>query len=104
MPFFNNELSKAKMTRTKLRNIFLQNESEKNRIRYRNHRNFCVSLMKKRSYENLNKTLFVDSKLLCKTVKPHLYNKVSDKDKIHLIENNELAKTDLETAGVLNTF
>ena len=63
-----------------------------------------VSLMKKRSYENLNKTLFVDSKLLWKTVKPHLYNKVSDKDKIHLIENNELAKTDLETAGVLNTF
>ena len=34
MPFFNKELSKAIMTRTKLRNIFQQNRSEENRIRY----------------------------------------------------------------------
>ena len=85
MHFFNNKLSKAKMTWTKLRNIFLQNESEKNRKRYRNNRNFCVSLLKKRYYENPNKTLFVDSKLIWKIVKPHLYNKVSGKDKIHLL-------------------
>ena len=31
MPFFNKELSKAIMTRTKLRNIFLQNRSKENR-------------------------------------------------------------------------
>ena len=34
MPFFNKELSKAIMTRTKLRNIFLQNRNEENRIHY----------------------------------------------------------------------
>ena len=66
VPFFNNELSKAKMTRTILRNIFLQNESEKSRIHYRKHINFCVSHLKKRYYENLNKTLFVDNKLIGK--------------------------------------
>ena len=32
MPFFNKELSKVIMTRTKLQNIFLQNRSEENKI------------------------------------------------------------------------
>ena len=57
MTFFNKELSKAIMTRTKLRNIFLQNRSEGNRIRYSKQINFCVFLLrktKKRHYENLN--------------------------------------------------
>ena len=31
MPFLNKDLSKAVMTRTKLRNIFLQNKSEENK-------------------------------------------------------------------------
>ena len=66
MPFFNKELSKAIMTRAKLRNIFLQNRSEENRIRYTEQINFCVSLLrkiKKRYYENLNKKFVVDNKL-----------------------------------------
>ena len=55
MPFFNKELSKVIMTRTKLRNIFLQNRSEENRIRYTKRRYFCVSLLrktKKKYYES----------------------------------------------------
>ena len=40
MFFFNKDLSKAIMTRTKLRNIFLQNRSEENKIRYTKQRNF----------------------------------------------------------------
>ena len=32
------------------------------------------------------------------------YDKVAGKDKIHLIENNKLVKTNLETAEVLNNF
>ena len=46
MPFFNKELSKAIMKRTKLRNIFLQNRSEENRIRYTKQGNFYVSFKK----------------------------------------------------------
>ena len=38
-----------------------------------------------------------------KTVKPLLSDKVV-KGKINLIENDELVKTDLETAEVLNDF
>ena len=39
-----------------------------------------------------------------KTVKPLLSDNTAGKDEIHLIENNELVKTDLETAEVLNNF
>ena len=91
MPFFNKELSKAIMTRTKLRNNFLQNRSEENRRRYTKQRNFCVSLSrktKKRYYESLNKKRVVDNKLFYKTVKPFISNKVAGKDKIRVIENN----------------
>ena len=59
---------------------------------------------KKRYYENLNEKSVVDNKLFWKTVKPLLSDKVGGKDKIHLIENNELVKTDLETTMVLNKF
>ena len=107
MPFFNKELSKAIMTRTKLGNIFPQNRSEENRIRYTKQINFCASLLrkiKKRYYENLNKKFVVDNKLFWKTVKPLLTDKVAGKNKIRLIENNELVKTDLETAEVFNNF
>ena len=107
MPFLNKDLSKAIMTRTKLRNIFLQNKGEENKIRYTKQRNFCVSLLrktKKRYYENLNEKSAVDNKLFWKTVKPLLSDKVMGKDHIHLAENDELIKTDLETAEVFNNF
>ena len=106
MPFFNKELLKAIMTRTKLRNIFLQNRSEGNRIRYTKQINFFVSLLRKtkKYYENLNEKCVVDNKLFWKTVKPLLSDNVAGKDEIHLIENSELVKTDLETAEVLNNF
>ena len=105
MAIFNNELFEAIMTQTKLRNIFLQNMSEENQIRYTKQRNFCVSLLrktKKRYYENLNKKSIVDNKLFWKTVL--LSDKVAGKDKTRLIENTELAKTNLETAEVLSNF
>ena len=46
----------------------------------------------------------MDKKLFWKTVKPLLSDNDAGKNKIHLIENNELVKTDLETAEVLNNF
>ena len=46
MPFFDKELSKEIITRTKLRKNFQQNKSEENRKLYAKQRNFCVSLLK----------------------------------------------------------
>ena len=69
IPFFNKELSKAIMTWTKLRNIFLQNRSEENRLRYTKQKNLCVSLLRKtknKYYEKLNEKYVVDNKLFWK--------------------------------------
>ena len=65
-----------------------------------------VSLLRKtkKRYKNLNEKFVVDNKLFWKTVKPLLSDNVASKDEIHLIENNEFVKTDLETAEVLNNF
>ena len=107
MPIFNKDLAKAIMTRTKLHTIFLQDRTEESRIRYRKQRNFCVSLLRKtkrRYYENLNEKSVTDNKLFWKNVKPFLSDKIIDKDETHLTENNELVKTDIETAEVLNHF
>ena len=106
MPFFNKELSKAIMARTKLRNIFLQNRSEENSIRYAEQINLCISLLRKKNryYENLNEKSVVDNNLFWKAVKPLVSDKVAGKDEIHLSENHELVKTDLETVVVLYNF
>ena len=65
-----------------------------------------VSLLTKtkKRYENLNEKFVVDNKLFWKTAKPLLSDNVAGKYEIHLIENNELVKTDQETAEVLNNF
>ena len=105
IPFFDNETSKAFLTRTKLRNNLLQNKNEENRKLYAKQRNFCVSLLrkiKKRYYETLNEKSVIDNKLFWKTVKPFLSDKIVVKNKIHMTENGELIKTDIETAEILN--
>ena len=52
----------------------------------------------------LRKKFVVDIKLFWKIAKPLLSDQVAGKDKIHLIENNEFVKANLETAEVLNNF
>ena len=88
MPFFDKELSKAIMTRTKLHNNFLQNKSEENGKLYANKVTFVSLLRKteKRSYENLNEKSVTDDKLFWKTIKLFLPDKTVDKNKIHLTE------------------
>ena len=47
MPFLTKNLSKVIMTRSKLRNKFLDNKTEENRTLYMKQRNYCVSLLRK---------------------------------------------------------
>ena len=105
MPFFDKELSKTIVTRAKLRNNFLQNKCEENRKLNAKQRNFCISLLrkvKKRHYETLNEKSVIDDKLFWKAVSPFLSDKIVGKSNIHLTENGELTKQDLETAEILN--
>ena len=41
----NKDIHKAIMTGTRLRNRFLKDTSPMNRLAYKNHRNYCVSLI-----------------------------------------------------------
>ena len=52
MPSMNKALSKEIMTRTRLRNKFWKDRSEKNNNKYSKQRNYCVSLLR-----NLNRTI-----------------------------------------------
>ena len=107
MPFFTKELSKEIMTRSRLRNKYLKNRNEENRAIYLKQRNYCVSLLrksKKKYYENLDERNLMDNKLFWKTIKPSFSDKIVTRDRIHLTENGEVVKTELETAETLNNF
>ena len=59
---------------------------------------------KKVYYENLDEKEVPDSKLFWKTVKPSLSKKFNAKERISLIENGDIVKTEKETAEVFNNF
>ena len=64
-PFMNKTLSKAIMTRSRLRNRFLRNPDMTNKMKYNKQRNYCVNLLKKekrRYYKNLDLKVINDNK------------------------------------------
>ena len=74
-PFMNKSFSKAMMVRTRLRNIFLNNRSEENKINYNKQRNLCVTLWrisKREYYQNLSVENVCENKKIWKVVKPLL--------------------------------
>ena len=106
-PFMNKLLSKAVMTRTRLRNRFLKHPSEINRKNYKKYRNFCVRLFKKEKkmfYNKLNTRDITDNKKFWKTVKPLFSEKYSSRNKITLLEGNNIISKDEEVAETKNTF
>ena len=106
MSFMTKDLSKM-MTRSRLKNKYLKDKTEENRLLYTQQRNRCVSLLRKTKvnyYGNLNVKDITDNKKIRKTVKPFLPDKSKTSDKIHLNENGKLLNSEFETAEVLNTF
>ena len=107
MPFMTKQLSKEIMKRSRLRNNFLRNRTEENKILYNRQRNCCVSLLRKSKrgyYENLNIKNVTDNKLFWKSVKPLLSDKSCIRDRINISEKGKILKTESETAESLNSF
>ena len=72
-PFMNQTLTKAFMHRSKLKNKYNKNPTEENKRVYNQHRNYCVSLLKKEKkkyYNNLDLTIFNDNKKFWQRVRP----------------------------------
>ena len=92
---FTKELSKAILTRSRLRNNCLQIRNDTKKLLYTKQR--CVSLLRKikrKYYDNLNKKCVTDNKLFWKTVKSFLSRKVMATDKIYLTKNDKVIKND----------
>ena len=103
----NKSFSKAIMVRTRLRNIFLKNESEENKINYNKQRNLCVTLLRKGKreyYQNLSVENVCDNEKFWKVVKTLLSNKIMSSEKITLVEGTKISKNDKETAKVFNNL
>ena len=106
-PFMNKTLSKAIMTRSRLKNKYNYNPNSINKFRYKEQRNYCVNLtrrVKKKYYSNLDIKNVNDNKRFWDTIKPCFSEKNTSKKKITLIENDTIITEDAKVAETMNTF
>ena len=107
-PFMSRALQKSFMTRSRLRNRFLENRTNVNKTLYKKQRStYCVNLLRKekcRYYENLNIKEVTDNKKFWSTIKPLFSNKCASKNKITLIENDQLLSDNKDVAETSNDF
>ena len=95
------------MRRTRLGNVYLKKRTEATEAAYSYQRNICVSLFKKskRSYfENLNVKLVRDNKKFWKNVGSLFPNKIKYKERITLIENENIISNDKKVADIFHKF
>ena len=106
-PFMNKSLSKAVMTRSRLRNKFLKDPSNENRARYTKYRNYCTGLFRKEKklfYNNIDIKVVTDNRKFWKIIKPLFSEKHFSSNKITLIEGEEIISNDQEIAELFNSF
>ena len=105
--FMNKTLSKAVMTRSRLRNKFLKDPSDVNKNNYKKQRNYCTNLFrseKRKFYDNIDISLITDNKTFWKTVKPLFSEKHFGKKKVILVEGENIISNDKEVAETMNDF
>ena len=103
----NKVLSKVIIHRTKLTNKFLKDPSAEKIFSYIKQRNWCVSLLrkeKKKIFCQFKQKDITDNKNIWQTIKPFLSEKTKSREKITLIENENLVSDDAEVANCLNNF
>ena len=106
-PFMSRLLSKAIMTRTRLRNKFLKNPNEINKSNYSKHRNYCVNLLRKEKnnyFNNIDLKLIIDNKKIWNTIKPLFSDKQNISRKITLIDDDTIISNDISVAETMNDF
>ena len=106
-PFMNKILSKATMTKSRLRNKFLKCPSAENEYNYKKHRNYCTKLFKretKKFYNNIDISLVTDNKKFWQTVRPLFSEKHFSKGKLILVEDDNIVSKDNAVAEIMNTF
>ena len=106
-PFMNKNLSKAIMSRSKLRNKYNKNPTNENLDAYKTQRNLCVKLSRKSKkdyYNNLETNKITDNKTFWNSVKPLFSDKQKIRQKIILIEDDNIISNEKEVAEKMNNF
>ena len=106
-PFMNKTMSKAIMTKSRLKNKFLKNPTEENKVNYNKQRNYCVNLLrkiKKNYYANLDINNVTDNKKFWSTVKPFFSDKSTTGKNITLIDGDNIISTEKQVAETMNHF
>ena len=106
-PFMTKAFSRAVMQRTRLRNKFLKNPSEENKLLSNKQRNFCVSLLrkeKKEYFSKINEKDISDNRKFWQTVKPFISDKIKSKESIILVNNNNIESNEFDVAKTFNEF
>ena len=107
MSFMDKNLINAHRKPTRLRNKFLKNRAESNRVSYNKQQNFCASLLRKTKKDyngNLDVKDVIDKKNFWKTVKPLFSDQVKSSEKITLVCEDKIKTTDDENGKILNSF
>ena len=98
------QLRKAIMRRSRLKNIYNKTRSPENWDNYKKQRNFCVDLLRKtkRSYfEQINVKNISDNKKFWNTIKTFFSNKGLNSNKLMLTENDKLISEELLLARTM---
>ena len=106
-PFMNSTLRKAIMRRTQLQNKFYKSKTNADSIAFKKQRNYVSRLCKKtrkKFYNNIDLKVFTDNKKFWKNVKPLFSDKGATKNKISIIENDQIVSDEGELAMTFNDF
>ena len=101
------DIHNAIMTRTRLRNRFLKEPTQMNRIAYKKQKNYCVSLLrqsKKQYYGSLNVNHVTDNKNFWRVVKPNFSNKILGTNRVILRDGGKIISYTEKVADTLNKF
>ena len=104
--FMNNDIYKAIMVRSRLRNKYLKLKTEESKNAYKKQRNHCASIIRKAKcnfYENLDPKFICDNRKFWRQVKPFFSNNAPTNCNITL-ENDEIVTDPSKCTEIFNNF
>ena len=107
VPYMTKALRKAIMKRSELKTKYLKHRTQDKLLSYKKQKNYCSKLYKKerkKYYDNLNIKNVTDNKIFWKTVKPFLSDKVTNVQKINLLEEGKLISQENEITESFSNF
>ena len=104
-PFMTKTLSRSILEKTRLRNRYLKNLTDENRLTFtRQWNSFLRKEKKKQYFAKLNEKNITDDGKFWHGVKQLLLERNKSREKITLLKNEEIISDEMEVANTLNTF